>query len=133
MPAARKLFTFILALSIASGVAAAQYAATALVKNTGTKPDKQLINPWGLAYGPGNPFWLADAGSGLSTLYTGTGAKQGLVVTVPAGSGSGKGSPTGIVITAPRNSKSTAGPPLLFLPRSTGQLAAGRISIPTTP
>ena len=100
MPIPRKLFTFILALSIASGVAAAQYTATALVKNTGPKPDKQLINPWGLAYAPGNAFWLADEGSGLSTLYTGTGAKQSLVVTVPAGSGSGKGSPTGLVYNA---------------------------------
>ena len=36
-------------------------------------------------------------GSGLSTLYDGTGVKQSLVVTVPPASGTGKGSPTGIV------------------------------------
>jgi len=93
----RKLFTLTLLLTMASAVAAAQYTATALVKNTGTKPDKQLINPWGLVYGPGGPFWLSDAGSGLSTLYTGKGAKQSLVVTIPSASGKGLGSPTGIV------------------------------------
>ncbi len=93
----RKLFTLTLLLTMASAVAAAQYTATALVKNTGTKPDKQLINPWGLVYGAGGPFWLSDAGSGLSTLYTGKGAKQSLVVTIPSASGKGLGSPTGIV------------------------------------
>jgi len=93
----RKLFTLTLLLTMASAVAAAQYTAMALVKNTGTKPDKQLINPWGLVYGAGGPFWLSDAGSGLSTLYTGKGAKQSLVVTIPSASGKGLGSPTGIV------------------------------------
>lgn len=93
----RNLVALVLGLSLASGVASAQYTLTMLVKSTGKKPDKQLINPWGLAYGPGNPFWLSDAGSGLSTLYTGTGAKQSLVVTVPPGTGSAPGSPTGIV------------------------------------
>src|SRR5208337_4903629 len=75
--AARLALTLILATNLAT----AQYAATTLVKNTGKKGDKQLINPWGLAYGPGGPFWLSDEGSGLSTLYTGAGAKQSLVVT----------------------------------------------------
>src|SRR5450755_2447111 len=91
----------VLALSLASNLAWAAcgqaYAATTLVKNTGTRGDKQLINPWGLVYGPGAPFWLSDQGSGLSTLYDGTGAKQGLVVTIPPASGTSLGSPTGIV------------------------------------
>jgi len=94
----------VLALPLASnlvfGECGLAYSATTLVKNTGTKGDKQLINPWGLVYGPGSPFWLSDEGSGLSTLYTGTGAKQSLVVTVPPASGSGLGSPTGIVYNA---------------------------------
>src|ERR1035437_966568 len=87
----------VLALSLVSSLALAQYTATTLVKNTGKKGDKQLINPWGLVYGPGSPFWLSDQGSGISTLYDGTGVKQSLVVTVPPASGTGKGSPTGIV------------------------------------
>jgi uncharacterized protein (TIGR03118 family) len=73
------------------------YSSTPLVKNTGKKGDKQLINPWGLAYGPSAPFWLSDQGSGLSTLYDGNGVKQSLIVTIPTASGTGVGSPTGIV------------------------------------
>lgn len=87
----------VLALSLASIPALAQYTATTLVKNTGKTGDKQLINPWGLVYGPGGPFWLSDQGSGLSTLYDGTGVKQSLIVTIPPASGTGLGSPTGIV------------------------------------
>jgi uncharacterized protein (TIGR03118 family) len=92
---------FVLALSFASNLAWAvcgrSYVATALVKNTGKHGDTQLINPWGLVYGPGSPFWLSDQGSGLSTIYDGNGVKQGLVVTIPPASGTGLGSPTGIV------------------------------------
>jgi uncharacterized protein (TIGR03118 family) len=86
-----------LALCVVSSAALAQYTATSLVKNTGKKGDKQLINPWGLVYGPSAPFWLSDEGSGLSTLYDGSGNKQSLIVTVPPASGTGLGSPTGIV------------------------------------
>jgi uncharacterized protein (TIGR03118 family) len=59
--------------------------------------DPLLVNAWGLTYGPGGPFWISDAGSGWSTLYTGTGVKEGLQVIVPSASGAGPGSPTGIV------------------------------------
>jgi uncharacterized protein (TIGR03118 family) len=94
-PVTTALLVFV--LTLISSAAFAQYKATTLVKNTGKKGDTQLINPWGLAYGPTNPFWLSDEGSGLSTLYTGAGVKQSLVVTIPSASGSGLGSPTGIV------------------------------------
>jgi len=87
----------LLVLSFAASTASAQYTLTTFVKNTGKKGDKQLINPWGLAYGPSEYFWFSDEGSGLSTLYDGNGVKQSLVVTVPPASGSGLGSPTGIV------------------------------------
>src|SRR5271166_5165319 len=74
----------VLALSVASSLAFAQYTATTLVKSTGKKGDSNLINPWGLAYAPGEPFWLSDEGWGVSTLYTGAGVKQSLVVTIPS-------------------------------------------------
>jgi uncharacterized protein (TIGR03118 family) len=100
----RNLFAatlFVLTLFLAANFAWAEcgqaYSATTLVKSAGKKGDKQLINPWGLAYGPSEPFWLSDEGSGLSTLYTGAGTKQSLVVTVPPASGTGLGTPTGIV------------------------------------
>ena len=89
-----------LILSLTVGTAFAQYTSTTLVKNSGKKGDKQLINPWGLAYGPSEYFWFSDNGSGLSTLYDGNGVKQSLVVTIPPASGTGLGSPTGIVYNA---------------------------------
>jgi uncharacterized protein (TIGR03118 family) len=62
--------------------------------------DKNLVNPWGLAAGPGGPLWVADNGTGLSTLYNGAGAPQALVVTIPPPKGSPPGTrstPTGTV------------------------------------
>ena len=59
--------------------------------------DSQLVNPWGIAFIPGAPFWVADNNSGVSTIYDANGVKAGLVVTIPAFGGSGTGTPTGIV------------------------------------
>ena len=89
-----------LALMFVSSAAVAQYQLTNLVSNQvgqAKHTDPLLVNAWGLAYGTGGPFWISDAGSGWSTLYTGQGLKQGLEVGVPSASGEGPGSPTGIV------------------------------------
>jgi uncharacterized protein (TIGR03118 family) len=57
-------------------------ADTALVSNkvgvvgTQTTIDANLSNPWGLATGPGLPFWVADNNSNVATLYSGTGQIQ---------------------------------------------------------
>ena len=45
--------------------------------------DSDLINAWGMSRGSGSPWWVSDNGTGLTTLYNGTGTKQGLVVTIP--------------------------------------------------
>jgi uncharacterized protein (TIGR03118 family) len=87
-------------LMFLSGTAAAQYQLTNLVSNqvgTVKRIDPLLVNAWGLAYGPGGPFWISDEGSGSSTLYDGNGNKQGLDVLVPTAGGDGPGTPTGIV------------------------------------
>jgi uncharacterized protein (TIGR03118 family) len=31
--------------------------------------DPNLINPWGVSYGPGGPFWISDNNSGLASIY----------------------------------------------------------------
>jgi hypothetical protein len=60
--------------------------------------DGDLVNPWGIAFNPNGPVWVADNHSGLSTLYDGAGVKNALVVTVPPPSdGSPPSAPTGIV------------------------------------
>jgi uncharacterized protein (TIGR03118 family) len=60
--------------------------------------DPNLKNPWGISYNPTGPFWVSDNATGLTTLYNGSGAIQGLVVSIPAAGGStATGSPTGQV------------------------------------
>jgi len=60
--------------------------------------DPHLVNAWGIAFGPTSPIWVADNGTGLSTIYTGNGAIVPLVVTVPGPAGSTDHSaPTGLV------------------------------------
>jgi uncharacterized protein (TIGR03118 family) len=88
-----------LLLVFGSSAALAQYSVTYLTSNlTGKKyQDPLLQNPWGLAYSPGNPFWVSDEASGWSTLYDAQGQPQSLQVVVPPASGTGAGSPTGIV------------------------------------
>jgi uncharacterized protein (TIGR03118 family) len=77
------------------------YRAHALVSD-GAIPadvtDPNLVNPWGLAFNPNAVVWVADNGTGVSTLYDGAGARQSLVVKIPpAKIGDGLGHPTGIV------------------------------------
>jgi uncharacterized protein (TIGR03118 family) len=69
------------------------YVVHPLVSNNGvpgTKPDDHLVNAWGLAAGPGTPWWVNDNGKGLSTLYNADGTKRSLEVSVGDG-------PTGLV------------------------------------
>ncbi len=64
--------------------------------------DSRLVNPWGMAQSVNGPWWVADTGMGISTLYTGEGvaypALAPLTVTIPPPAGVAYGStPTGIV------------------------------------
>jgi uncharacterized protein (TIGR03118 family) len=73
-------------LSSASSVYAAAvpgFVETVLVTNA-TDPD--LVNPWGVSASSSGPFWVSDNGTGKTTLYNSFGVKQGLVVSMPAGS-----------------------------------------------
>ncbi len=77
------------------------YRAHALVSN-GAVPadviDPKLVNPWGVVFNPNAVVWVADNGTGVSTLYDGAGARQSLVVKIPpAKIGDGLGHPTGVV------------------------------------
>jgi len=58
-------------------------------------PDPNLKNPWGIARGTTNPWWVSDNMSGISTLYNGSGAKQTLTVIIPHTPQTAMGSPTG--------------------------------------
>src|SRR5689334_10918022 len=76
------------------------YALTVLTADqtgVGLNTDPNLINPWGTSFSPTGPFWASDNGTGVSTLYDGSGVPQSLVVTIPPAHGTGKGRPTGTV------------------------------------
>ncbi len=40
--------------------------------------DSQLVNPWGVSFGPRGAFWVSDNGAGVTTLYNGQGVRTGL-------------------------------------------------------
>lgn len=82
-----------------------------------TNTDANLVNPWGLSRSAGSPWWVSDNGTGLSTLYDGTGAAKPLVVTVPTGdpSVSSTGTPTGTVFNGGTGFELAPGKPALFL------------------
>jgi len=69
------------------------------IVHTAPIQDRNLLNPWGLTASSGSPFWVADNGAGVSTLYNTAGTPQTLVVSIPApGDPLGKkGTPTGAV------------------------------------
>ncbi len=91
--------------------APAGFADAALVSNsagvvaTTTVIDANLQNPWGIAVGPGLPFWIADNNSNLSTLYSGKGQVETGSVTgsndtgiaIPASAAGVQANPTGQV------------------------------------
>ena len=62
------------------------------------KQDPNLVNPWGICASSSSPFWISDNGTGLSTLYDGSGNIIPLVVTIPPpASDTPPGTPTGCV------------------------------------
>ena len=68
------------------------------VPGMATTTDPNLVNPWGLARSSSSPWWVADNGRGVSTLYNGSGGIVPLVVTIPVPpGGTPPSSPTGTV------------------------------------
>jgi uncharacterized protein (TIGR03118 family) len=62
--------------------------------------DSNLINPWGVAFLPGTPFWISGNNGGESALFDKTGARAGLF-TIPSPAGSSNFStPSGMVANA---------------------------------
>lgn len=79
----------------------AAYAATNLVSDipgSARRTDFNLVNPWGIAVGSSGTIWVANNGTGTSTLYDANGVPQSLVVSIPASATNTDGAnPTGIV------------------------------------
>jgi uncharacterized protein (TIGR03118 family) len=66
--------------------------------------DPNLVDPWGNGFSAGSPFWVGDNGTGLATLYDGTGTPSSTVVEIPAAGGGTNGPVSGVIV----NSVTTA-------------------------
>ena len=105
----RRVFLFLLgvfwALAVRPLVAQAQansYKQTNLVSDTtGLAPniDHNLVNPWGIAFFPNQPFWISDNASptGVTTLYDQNGKLLGTFTIPPPHGSSNPATPTGLV------------------------------------
>src|ERR1700722_1257102 len=87
-------------LAYPGAICAQHYTQTNLVSDIpgmAAVHDPNLVNPWGLTRSSTSPWWVADNGSGDSTLYTGTGQiipinGNGVVIIPPP-----KNSPAGTI------------------------------------
>lgn len=89
--------------------------------------DPDLVNPWGVSFSSGSPFWVSDNGTGLATLYQGDGTKLGLVVTVPSPD-FGTAAPTGQVF----NSSSSFNGDIFIFATEGGTITGWRGGLGTT-
>ena len=99
--------------------------------------DTNLVNPWGLAFGPATPAWVADNGMDVSTLYRGaTGATPAasvvpLVVSIP------EGAPTGVVYNGGSgfvvHAGTSSGPALFLFSSEAGVISGWNAAVPPPP
>src|SRR4051794_24968409 len=96
--------------------------------------DPNLVNAWGLAFGPATPAWVADNGTDVSTLYRGaTDATPAasivpLVVNIPGGAPTGlvyNGGP-GFVV----HSGMASGPALFLFSSEAGVISGWNSTVP---
>jgi uncharacterized protein (TIGR03118 family) len=89
--------------------------------------DANLVNAWGLTRGPTTPWWVADNGAGVSTLYQGNGSAVALVVTIPPPlGGTPPAAPTGTVFNTFNMTDPTA-----FVVSANGKTGASRFLFAT--
>jgi uncharacterized protein (TIGR03118 family) len=119
-----RVFVAMVLLAIVFGAASAvaqRFNQTNIVSdlpNVAITMDPNLKNAWGIAFAPGNPIWIADNATGLSTLYDGAGNIIPLVVTIPAPGADDTSAPTGLVVNPSDDfvvSNSSASGPSIFI------------------
>jgi uncharacterized protein (TIGR03118 family) len=89
--------------------------------------DPNLVNAWGLVAGPSTPWWVADNGTNVSTLYDGHGNAIPLVVTVG-------GAPTGTVFNGGPgfvvHHQGSSGPSVFMFATESGTIRGWNPSVP---
>jgi uncharacterized protein (TIGR03118 family) len=132
----RRILTVAAMLAVAAAVLAAATPAAesnAYVQHNlvsdGSVPadhtDANLVNAWGLTSLPGSPWWVADNGTDVSTLYTADGTPRPLVVSVP-------NAPTGAVSNTGSSFVVGSGPALFLFSTEEGKLLGWNPSVGTT-
>jgi uncharacterized protein (TIGR03118 family) len=99
------------------------YVQTNLVADQSGKAqlvDSNLQNPWGLAFGPATPAWVANNGKDNSTLYAG--GVSGSPVTQPPLIVGVPGAPTGQVFNGSDNFMVGSGPATFIFSTEKGQI-----------
>jgi uncharacterized protein (TIGR03118 family) len=119
------VLALLLALLLSNAVAQSRhYKQTNLISDIPGKAahtDAHLVNPWGLVRSSNGPFWVADNGKGVSTVYdsSGNGFPGGspLVVTIPPPPGTnGTAAPTGVAFNGENDDfVVTSGNPAVFI------------------
>jgi uncharacterized protein (TIGR03118 family) len=99
--------------------------------------DPNLVNPWGLAFGPTTPAWVADNGTDVSTLYSG-GVRKSIPVTLPLVVGIPDGAPTGLVFNGTGGFKVNGAPARFIFDSEAGTITAwnagtAAVTVATTP
>ena len=120
---------FALLVGSASAVAqASSYQQTNLVSDlagAAVHTDPKLINPWGIAFVPGQPFVVADNNSGSSTSYDANGVSQGdFLIPAPPNDNS-HATPTGTAVAEAEMSPSAVLTASFFSQRKMGPSRAG--------
>ena len=85
--------------------------------------DPNLVNPWGLAFGPATPAWVSDNGTDVSTLYSG-GVRKSIPMTLPLVVGIPGGAPTGVVFNATGGFKVNGTPAHFIFDSEAGTITA---------
>jgi uncharacterized protein (TIGR03118 family) len=87
--------------------------------------DSHLVNAWGLASLPESPWWVADNGTDVSTLYRADGTQPPLVVSVP-------NAPTGAVSNDSPHFVVGSGPALFLFATEEGKILGWNMALGTT-
>lgn len=117
LPLAMSTLAMTLTMALATTcLYADSFIQTNLVSNVpglAANTDPNLKNPWGVSFSATSPFWTADQGTGLATLYNAAGTQQALVVTIPGGAP--PSGPTGTVFNSAAGSFLVNGTPANFI------------------
>src|SRR5438093_3492232 len=87
--------------------------------------DANLVNAWGLTALPTSPWWVADNGTDVSTIYTADGTARPLVVSVP-------NAPTGAVSNTGTSFVVGSGPALFLFATEEGKILGWNAALGTT-